>query len=85
MIWKFLEKTKTKVRTSLIYANLLYFFSFPEGCKYGSCHVTFLVMQTRPSGRYPAWIYKDEKEYYAGDHGGIETLKTKDKGNGRKG
>lgn len=42
-------------------------------------------MQTPTSRRYPAWIYKDGKEYYAGDHGGIETLKTKDKGNGRKG
>lgn len=41
-------------------------------------------MQTQTSRRYPAWIYKNVKGYYAGDHGGLKTLKTKDKGNGKR-
>lgn len=41
-------------------------------------------MQTQTSRRYPAWIYKNVKGYYAGDHCGLETLKTKDKGNGKR-
>lgn len=71
MIWKSLErKKKTKFRNGLIDAYFLHSFclSFPEGYKYISCHVTFLVRQTPTSRRYPAWTYKDGKGYYAGDH-----------------
>lgn len=74
-----------KFRNGLIDVYFFYFLCllFLEGYKYIVCYVIFLVRQILIFCCYLVWIYKDGKEYYVGDYGGIEIFKMKDKGNER--